>query len=325
MKELENFVSIVRRPALKKVKKPRIWKERDFLNGNIENSFVLILRTIGCSWAHKSGCLMCGYFKETYNAGDKELVNQINEAYRQYNGEKIVKIFTSGSFLDTHEIPKKLQLTILKKFSKAKKIIIESRPEYIKNLDNFDNDPRIEVAMGLESANDLVLEYAINKGFTFDKWHSAATQVKEHGMSLRVYILIKPPFLTEKDAIKDAIKSAEKVKKIADVISFNPVAIHSKTIIEYLWRKKLFSPPWLWSVVDVLRNTSSFYNGMIKCDVVAGGKTRGSHNCGRCDQTVIKAIRDFSLNQSVNVFENISCACQQEWMDLLEIEPFIKG
>jgi len=325
MKELEEFAATFKRDLLKKVKKPRTWKEKDILDGKIVNAFVLILRTKGCRWANKAGCLMCGYFKETYDAGRDEILRQINEAYRQYEGEEIVKIFTSGSFLDEEEIPLELQKYIIKKFSKAKKIIIESRPEFIENLKELDDKTRIEVAMGLESANDLVLEYAINKGFTFKEWMKSAKKVKKYGRELKVYILIKPPFLTEKDAIRDAVKSVEKVKDIADTISFNPVAIHSKTVLERMWKQGLYRPPWLWSVVEVLEKAREIYDGIIKCDVVAGGKMRGSHNCGECDKKVLNAIRNFSLTQRAEEFKNLDCKCREEWRDLIEVEEFIKG
>ena len=323
MREYGDFIKSLKKNLVKKVKKPRIWKEKDILDGKIVDAFVFILRTKGCSWAHISGCSMCGYFKECYDAGYEEIKKQINEAYKSYEGEEIVKIFTSGSFFDEDEIPKDLQFYIFKKFE-AKKFIVESRPEYIDGIEDF-NNIRLEIAMGLESANDKVLEYSINKGFTFDKWKKAAEKIISYGKELKVYILIKPPFLTEKDAIKDAIDSVEKIKEMVDTISFNPVAIHSKTLIEFLWRRNLYSPPWLWSVVEVLKKSSEIYNGIIKCDVVAGGRARGSHNCGKCDKKVLNAIKNFSLNQNIKEFENLTCSCMEEWRDIIEIEEFFKG
>ena len=324
MRELQDFVRENRGEILKKVKKPRIWKEKDLVDGRIVDSFVLILRTSGCRWAHHSGCTMCGYFRETYDAGEKEIIKQVEEAYGRYEGEEMVKIFTSGSFLDEKEIPLKIQKYILKKFEGAKKIIIESRPEFIDNL-SFLEDERIEVAMGLESASNKVLEYAINKGFTFEEWMEGARKVKEYGASLKAYILIKPPFMAERDAIRDAVESVDKIKHIADVISFNPVSIHGKTLVEYLWKRNLYSPPWLWSVVEIIKESEKIYDGILKCDVVAGGKRRGAHNCGRCDSSFLNAIKEFSLHQDANVFKNLSCDCENEWRDVLETEEFMRG
>ena len=209
MKALAELNRSFREIELKEVKKPRIWKEKELLNGKVANVMVIVLRTPGCYWAKVSGCSMCGYFKETYDAGYDEIKKQIDEAYKKYEGEEIVKFFTSGSFLDEKEMPRELQIYAIEKFSKAKKIVIESRPEFIKNLEWLQGN--IEVAMGLESANDRVLEYSINKGFRFRAWLKNAKLVKKHGKKLRVYILIKPPFLKEIEAIKDAINSVRPV------------------------------------------------------------------------------------------------------------------
>lgn len=330
MKELASLTKNFKGEITKKFKfkKPRIWREKDILDGKIVDAFVLILRTKGCRWSNKGGCTMCGYFKETYDVKENEILKQIKETVKIYKDEKIVKIFTSGSFLDENEIPSHMQKKIIESFSKAEKIVIESRPEFIKNIENIKSiksNKRIEIAMGLESASDKVLEYSINKGFKYAEWRKWAEKVKEYGKELKVYILIKPPFLTEKDAIKDAIKSVEKVGDIADTVSFNPVAIHSRTVVEFLWKKNLYRPPWLWSVVEVLKKSSEIYDGMIKCDVVAGGKERGSHNCGKCDKNFLNSIKNFSLKQNADVFENLECICRERWLDLIEVEEFFKG
>lgn len=321
MKELIELNKSLKKIEIRKVKKPRIWKEKELLDGKIVNSMVIILRTKGCKWAHISGCSMCGYFKETYDAGYDEIKKQIDMAYENYENEEIIKFFTSGSFLDGEEIPKELQTYALKKFSKAKKIIIESRPEFIDGLKYLEGN--IEVAMGLESANDKVLEYSINKGFNFKKWFEAAKIVKKYGKKLRVYILIKPPFLNEKDAIMDAINSVKKVKDIADTISFNPTSIHGKTIVEQLWKRGLYRPPWLWSIIEIIKETRKIYDGFIKCDVVAGGRERGAHNCGKCDKKILAAIKEFNLKQDEKIFNGLDCICREEWLDLLEMEEYI--
>ena len=322
MKEFHKLIKDFKKGKVKKVKKPRIWKEKDVLDGKIVDAFVFILRTSGCRWAKQSGCTMCGYFKESYDAGREEIKKQIAQAIREYNNETIVKIFTSGSFFDEKEIPRDLQSLILKKFEKAKKIIVESRPEFVNALEELKTKTRLEIAMGLESANDKVLKYAINKGFTFQQWKKSAERVIELGKELKVYILIKPPFLTEKEAIDDAIYTVEKVKDMANTISFNPVAIHGKTVVEFLWKHGLYRPPWLWSVIEILKESREIYNGLIKCDVVAGGKERGAHNCGKCDKNLLDIIKNFSLMQEV---KETYCYCKEEWRDMLEIEEFFVG
>ncbi|RLF62834.1 MAG: TIGR01210 family radical SAM protein, partial [Thermoplasmata archaeon] len=111
MKELEQFCR-----ELKKNFKPRdkgnhvkTWSEKDYLEGiGVVDAFVIILRTRGCSWAIKSGCSMCGYFNDSTwrKLSANDILSQFNLAMKNYNGEQIVKIFTSGSFLDEKEVPK---------------------------------------------------------------------------------------------------------------------------------------------------------------------------------------------------------------------------
>ena len=54
----------------------------------------------------------------------------------------------------------------------------------------------------------------------------------------------------------------------------------------------------------------------------AGGKTRGSHNCGKCDNAVLDAINRFSLSGDITVLNDLDCECKNKWRDILELEGF---
>ncbi len=331
MDELQKFCrELKKKKRSKRDIEPRIWSENDTLGNEVVRAFVFILKTRGCFWARHSGCTMCGYFNDSIqDITEKEMEEQLEIAVQKYNGERIIKIFTSGSFLDGKEVPLNLQIKILKKFfEKADRILIESRPEFIKNLDLLGGIPgnkTLEVAIGLESANDRVRKYSINKGFTFSEWMDAAKAVVDRNMQLKTYILIKPAFLAEEESIKDALLSVKKIAGISDTVSFNPVAIHANTLVEYLWKRGVYRPPWLWSVAEILERTSDMFDGQIKCDVVAGGRRRGAHNCGKCDNSFMNAIEQFTIYRKKDAFKGLRCGCREEWLDSLEIERFIKG
>lgn len=95
----------------------RCWSEKDVLDRTIVDAYVLILKTRGCSWALSSGCTMCGYWNDSAMGpvSDTDLLQQFDTAMERYAGEKIVKIFTSGSFLDPGEIPQTVRNHILQK------------------------------------------------------------------------------------------------------------------------------------------------------------------------------------------------------------------
>jgi radical SAM enzyme (TIGR01210 family) len=250
---------------------------------------------------------------------------------RNYKGEKIVKLFTSGSFLDPSEIPVPIQKKILATLNNtAEKISVESRPEYIteKSLRAIQENVQLkkfEVGIGLETSNDLVREKAINKGFTFQDYKKAAALLKKQKVGVKTYMLLKPPFLTEKESLNDCIKTAKDTAPYTDLLSLNPTNVQHHTVVEYLWKRNQYRPPWLWSIVEFLRQSKSLTKAFVKCDVVGGGSNRGAHNCGICDKKVLHAIEEFSLTQNNDVFRALSCDCQEQWRDQLDLESLSFG
>ena len=116
------------------------------------------------------------------------------------------------------------------------------------------------------------------------------------------------------------------IHHITDTISFNPVAVHRRTFVEYLWRNKRYRPPWLWSIIEILVRSKEIVGDMrLQCDIVGGGKSRGAHNCFKCDTKILDAITTFSLYQDTNIFEKLSCSCKELWIEHLELEPLTFG
>lgn len=301
------------------------WTEKDVLGEEVINALVVILRGTGCSWYFKSGCSMCGYsINSNSSITEDNLLEQFNNALEKFNDQKIIKIYTSGSFLDENEITQELQIKILKKAQIANKVIIESRPEYVKmnkleKLKNAHNN--IEIAIGLESSNDYILKNSINKGFSFRDYINAAKFINKAEIHLKTYLLIKPPFLTEKEAIENAVNSTKDISNCSNTISFNPINIQKGTLVERLWQRREYHSPWLWSVIEVLKRTSKISKSRLISQPVVGGR-RGSHNCGNCDNDVLNAIHEFSLFQNVSIFDDLDCECRERWLDLLDLEDF---
>jgi radical SAM enzyme (TIGR01210 family) len=321
-------------PRVQDARQPvRCWSEKDVLNGKVVDAYVIILRTRGCSWALASGCTMCGYFNDSMltDVSEEDLRSQFEKTMQNYKGEKIVKLFTSGSFLDPHEIPVPVQHEILNTLAeRAEKISVESRPEYIteKRLADIQktfSSKEFEVGIGLETSNDLVREKAINKGFTFHDYKKAAALLKKHQMKVKTYVLMKPPFLTEKESRDDCIRTTKDIAPYTDMVSLNPTNVQRHTVVEYLWKRNQYRPPWLWSIVEFLQQSKSVTDAFVKCDVVGGGSMRGAHNCGTCDRKVLDAIEEFSLSQKQDAFHSLSCDCQEKWRDQLDMENLSFG
>ena len=110
----------------------------------------------------------------------------------------------------------------------------------------------------------------------------------------KAYLLLKPPYLAEAEAIDDIVRSVgEAAQPHFDALSVNPVHIQNGTVVEWLLHRRQYRPPWLWSVVSALsqgavrRGTSRLVSFP-----TAGGLARGPHNCGKCDARVLAAIEE---------------------------------
>jgi radical SAM enzyme (TIGR01210 family) len=295
------------------------WIEKERLNSRIVDCLTVILRTKGCSWRK---CLMCGFSREfAEEAGEKELKKQLDYAL-SHKKPDVLKIFTSGSFFDNREVPVEFRKYTYRKIEELgiSKLIVESRPEYVFNCDCLNMNFDVEVGIGLETSNDFIRENCVNKGFKFSDYVKAAEFLTKNSINVRTYLLLKPPFLSEKEAIYDCLKSIEMCEKYSNTISINPVYVPKKTYLEKLWKAKLYRPPWLWSVIEVLRGGAKITERDIICDPVGAGSNRASHNCGVCDKPVAKAIKDFSLYQDVGILEDLSCECIDMWEKYKEYE-----
>lgn len=337
MNEIATFCQSLKKdftPRIQDPRKPvRYWSEKDILNSKITDAYVIILRTRGCSWTLSSGCSMCGYFNDSMliDVSENDLRSQFEKAMQEYKDEKIIKLFTSGSFLDPHEIPTPVQNEILCTLAaRVEKISVESRPEYIteKKLQAIQKivaPKEFEIGIGLETSNDIIREKTINKGFTFVHYKKAAQLLKKHKMHVKTYVLMKPPFLTEKESLNDCIQTTKDIVPYTDILSLNPTNVQRHTVVEYLWRRNQYRSPWLWSIVGYLQQSKNISDVFVKCDIVGGGSMRGAHNCGSCDNKILHAIKEFSLTQKQSVFNHLSCDCKEQWRDQLDLESLSFG
>ncbi|HJX04294.1 MAG TPA: archaeosine biosynthesis radical SAM protein RaSEA [Thermoplasmata archaeon] len=306
-----------------------VWREQERIDDKLVDAGVIILRTTGCSHFHEGGCTMCGYNAESMNGiSSDDLRKQLDEALGRLGEIGFLKVYTSGSFLDEREIPSDVADEILRRCSNlGVRLLFESRPEYIdsirlEHLAGLHDD--LEIALGLESSNEKILRYSINKGFTVADYEVAADMINDAGIDVRTYVLLKPPFLTESEAVSDAVSTAKFAAPHCRTISINPVNVQKGTIVEKLWRQWAYRPPWLWSVLEVLRACAGLDRRVV-CDPSGGGKGRGAHNCGQCDDSVLASIRKYSLGQDPSKLATQECECMDLWKAITETESFVIG
>jgi hypothetical protein len=307
------------------------WREDDVFDGRPSVAQVVIMNSLGCIYEKSAGCSMCGYYTETLakRPPAADYVAQIARAMtRAPEGAETLKIYTSGNFLDEREIQQEAQLAIVKMAAgRYKRMLVESRPEFVTEervRPLLGHGMELEIAFGLESANDRVLEETINKGNTAQENRQGALRARGFGARVKSYLLLKPPFLTEGESIEDAVRAAAFAAPFSDTISVNPMNIHKGTLVERLFYDGAYRPPWLWSVVEVMRWGIPKMEGRARLMSAPTGATtsRGASNCGRCDAAVLKAIAAASLDQDLAHFEGLDCACKERWKWELRLAPF---
>ncbi len=316
-----------------KNKKPvSTWLDYDFFKEEQKaiKSQTVILRTAGCYWRK---CTMCGYWQESGDVTQADILAQLEHSLRNSPDiEFILKIFTSGSFLDEREISSGTRKEIVKMVEKRKeikKLIIETRPEFIseKKLNDLKVVEHLEIAIGLETANDFIRSNYINKSFSFDDYRTAVKIVNDYGATVKTYLLLKPPFVSEKKAIEDVIKSADFVSDYSSTISLNLCNVQKYTYLENLWKRRYYRPPWLWSAVDAIKEIKK-RDVVVMSDPVGAGHKRGPHNCGSCDFVVKEAIKEFNITQDLGVLERLEamdCECKEVWHAVIKFDDFLFG
>ncbi|MFA5347750.1 MAG: archaeosine biosynthesis radical SAM protein RaSEA [Methanoregula sp.] len=308
------------------------WRGQERYDNGLLDCLTIIFKTGGCTW---SKCRMCSYRHERYSGHQSpetilgHLRAQLSWVRHQYKAEeyRMVKIFTSGSFFDPVEVPTEFLSDAATAFH-GKLIIAETRPEFIdpdivssfiELVDDGSFKNPLYCAIGLETSSDSIRTKSVNKGFSFQDFKKASATAHSAGAGVKAYLLFKPLFLTEGEAVSDMKKSIRDITMHADMISMNPCTVQRNTELEYYWKRGAYRPPYLWSILSILSDAPLH----ITCDPLGGGQRRGPHNCGTCDYEIVKGIRDYSLNADrdlISALLGIGCDCRQEWENVLASE-----
>jgi radical SAM enzyme (TIGR01210 family) len=209
---------------------------------------------------------MCGHYPGTTQGQPIRPLDYLS----QFRGEMarhrrrhlpVLCLYNSGSTLNPEELPEEALAGILRDVAQRdgiRKVVLESRPEYcspekIAWIRKRLGGKGLEIAMGLESSNDQILSMALNKGFNSEGFRSMAAKIRGY-VSIRIYLLLKGPFLTEQEAVDDAVSSIEFARALEpEEIHLEPATLQKKTLLHLLHDGGLYSLPWLWSIHEVLR------------------------------------------------------------------------
>lgn len=213
-------------------------------SGKSVSSVCVLLTNKECPWR----CLMCDLWKQTLTQPTPPgaIPAQILHALGQIRcSPEQIKLYNSGSFFDSAAIPVRDYPAIAQAVSETGHLIVESHPRLVgSRVLRFREllPGSLEVAMGLETVHPEVLP-KLNKKFELADFERATALLRGEGILVRAFVLIKPPFLDEHEAVVWAVKSAEFAFSCgANVVSLIPTR-PGNGALDALAQSGDFSPP----------------------------------------------------------------------------------
>jgi archaeosine synthase beta-subunit len=239
------------------------WRYQDLIvegerasDGRISRVATVLLTGRECPWR----CVMCDLWRGTIvsdtppGAIPRQVEAARDELARRDEPVAQMKLYNAASFFDPRAVPESDYSGIASHLAGLERVIVESHPALVgPRVDCFlealerHRAPGIpavhlEVAMGLETAHPEALE-RLHKHMTVEQFATAANRLKERDVSLRVFLLISPPFVPLADQDQSLLASIDVAFSCgASVVSLIPTR-PGNGALEALQHDRLFRPP----------------------------------------------------------------------------------
>jgi radical SAM enzyme (TIGR01210 family) len=308
---------------------------RAWIRGRPGGRLVVILKAPGCQFALRTGgCTNCGFLHLTTRGVPvpaEKLLAQLEAGFNQHATEldlvEGLELFCSGSFFCDEEIPadarQRLLSAAVARLPALRNVMVESRPEYI-DADKLEQARAalapvpLEVAIGLETVDNVVRLRRIKKGFSLRGFEEAAVKVAESGATLVVYLLLKPMgCASDAEAVEDVLDSARYLVELRRRLSLplrvalEPTFVLDETPLHDEWRAGRYTPPSLWAAARAAAAVSrlglTVHLGLSDEGLPTDGRVPAG--CPECTGPLREALRRFNENQQPTALDALSCQC----------------
>ena len=289
-----------RRPPRNEVDPLRPWaffveKERSD-SGDIVPVATVFLTNRECPWR----CLMCDLWRNTLsdNVPAGAIPAQIDYALERLPLARQIKLYNSGSFFDRRAIPPEDHSAIASRLAAFERVIVECHPALVgPNCLEFKSrlSGRFEVAMGLETVHPEVLS-RLNKRMTVEQFDEAAHRLRNNDVDLRVFILVRPPFMREDEAVDWAARSLDFAFDCGATAATLIPTRGGNGAMEELAANGDFSPPSLASVEAAAAYGIALGRGRVFVDL---WDLCQQSKCKACHEARIARLQTMNLQQCV--------------------------
>lgn len=278
-------------------------KERS-LGGELKEVSAILLTNRECPYS----CLMCDLWKhttdETTAAG--AIPEQINYALERLEAATHLKLFNSGSFFDPGAIPPEDYRKIAELSSSFEQVLVESHTAFVGDscLD-FSRmlEGKLQVAIGLETVHPEVLP-RLNKGMSLEDFKRSVDFLQSHGISTRAFILLRPPFLIEAEALEWACRSIDFAFACGvDVCTVIPVR-SGNGALDHLAAEGYFNEPSMRILEQALDYGIGLKKGLVFADL---WDLERFSDCKHCFEARKERLQGVNLKQEF--VKPVSCSC----------------
>ena len=262
---------LARRPPRNRVsaERPYAWlvEPERASDGRVVDVATLFLTNRECPFR----CLMCDLWKNTLteSVAVGQVPEQIRWALAQLPPAQHLKLYNAGSFFDPRAIPLADYAEIARLAAPFERVIVECHPRLVgRRCREFRGliAGEFEVAMGLETVHPEVLP-RLNKGMTLDDFAAATRALRAEGVSVRAFILVRPPFLSDEEGLEWACRSLDYAFSVGVECCCLIPTREGNGAIEELARQGHFAPPSLDSLERAMVYGLSLRAGRVFVDL----------------------------------------------------------
>ncbi|MHB8781167.1 MAG: hypothetical protein ACYC55_07260 [Candidatus Geothermincolia bacterium] len=312
------------------------------LGGSARNWF-LLLPGAGCAWAKASGgCHMCGFKEVTYRyTHGRVLPSLVHKTLfglwrfaSMGKGPEVLNVFNGGSFINPGEIPASFQEWFFRRISRVpslKRVLIETRPEFVtpervsRAVEDC-GDVKLTFGIGLECRSDGIRDDCVHKGFSIEDFERAVEIIKDNGALLHTYILLKPPYLGEREAVAEAIRTVRYAfASGAYTASLECSFVQEGTRMAKLYDDGSFSPPWLWSIAEVVKSCAHMGTLFVGNFDDEPPPIAIPRNCDFCSTALTNEFQDYNVTRRISGIETFFCGCFEDWWTEYRSAPSLAG
>ena len=273
--------------------------------GGIERALTVFLAGAECPFT----CSFCDLWRWTIDGPTPPgaLTTQLETVLRAHEGPAPdrLKLYNASNFFDPRAVPADDVPRIAELAAPFSAVTVESHANTIgaRTLAFARRIPgRLEVAVGLETVHPVAAAH-LNKRLTLARFDRAARFLSEHGVDLRVFVLLGAPYVAPDESVAWTVRTVEHaVERGAAVVSIIP-ARGGNGEMERLQALGHFTPPTLAQLEAALDGCARFAPAVVTADLWDLERLRA---CEYCKPARVERLR--RVNVSGCAAPRVACA-----------------